>query len=93
MSYLNKMYGQKNSEIKVDKNPNRVAGGLKAQGVDHITMVNEDGSETQVATQKYVQSLEEQIRKLRAESVVLNKKLSRLDQAHSDLQRYISAKN
>lgn len=88
MSYLNKMYGNKaQTQSSSDKNPNRVAGGLKAQGVDHVTMVNEDGSETRVATQRYVQSLEEQIRKVRAENIALQKRINRLDQAHSDIQK------
>lgn len=85
------MYGR-SAQPSSNKNPNRVSGGLKAQGVDHVVMVNEDGSETQVATKRYVQSLEEQVKKLRAESAVLQKKLSRLDQAHGDLQRFISSR-
>ena len=90
MSFLNQMYGRKAAPTQSsDKNPNRVAGGLKAQGVDHVTMVNEDGSETQVATQRYVQSLEEQIRRLRAENVALNKKINRIDQTQSDLQKVL----
>lgn len=88
MSYLSKMYGRNPTQSQSpDKNPNRVAGGLKAQGVDHVIMVNEDGSETRVATQRYVQSLEEQIRKVRAENVALQKRINRLDQAHSDIQK------
>jgi uncharacterized protein YlxW (UPF0749 family) len=69
-----------------------VAGGLKAQGVDHVSMVNEDGSVTEVATKRYVQSLEEQLRKLRAENSVLQKKVSRLDKSQSDLQSFVSNK-
>lgn len=80
MNYLNKMYGSsKKEELKSsDKNPNRVSGGLKAQGVDRIVMVAEDGSEQTVATHKYVQSLEEQVRKHRAAITVLERKLQRL---------------
>jgi len=92
MSYLNKMYGRKSqaqTQSSSDKNPNRVAGGLRAQGVDHVVMLGEDGTETQVATQRYVQSLEEQVRRLRSESVAMQKKLSRLDQAHGDLQKFV----
>ena len=79
MNYLNRMYGSKTEELKSsDKNPNRVSGGLKAQGVDRIVMVAEDGSEQTVATHKYVQSLEEQVRKHRAAITVLERKLQRL---------------
>jgi len=55
-------------------------------------MVNEDGSMTEVATRRYVASLEEQLRKLRTENTVLSKKISRLDKSHSDLQSFVSSK-
>jgi hypothetical protein len=95
MSYLNLMYGRKSpaqTQSSSDKNPNRVSGGLKAQGVDHVVMVSEDGSEAQVPTQRYVQSLEEQIRKQRAEIAALQKKVSRLDTAHGDLQKFVTSR-
>ena len=81
MSYLNQMYGRKKpaqTQSSSDKNPNRVSGGLKAQGVDRIVMMAEDGSEQTVATHKYVQSLEEQLRKQRAVIQTLERKLTRL---------------
>ena len=89
------MYGRKSpaqTQSSSDKNPNRVAGGLKAQGVDHLVMLGEDGTETQVPTQRYVQSLEEQIRKQRAEIAALQKKVSRLDTAHGDLQKFVTSR-
>ena len=95
MSYLNQMYGrrsEKTTGTPNNKNPNRVAGGLKAQGVDHVAMVNEDGSMTEVATRKYVASLEDQLRKVRTENTVLSKKINRLDKSHSDLQSFVSSK-
>ena len=84
MSYLNTMYSNKSLSSKAPekastKNPNRVAGGLKGQGVDHFVMVSEDGSEQQVPSQRYVQSLEEQIRKQRAAINVLERKLARCE--------------
>jgi len=84
MSYLNTMYGNKSasskpSEKESTKNPNRVAGGLKGQGVDHFTMLGEDGSELQIPSQRYVSSLEEQIRKQRAALNILERKLSRCE--------------
>ncbi len=87
MSYLNKMYGS-DTNSTTDKNPNRVSGGLRAQGVDHFIMVSEDGSEQLIPTQRYVQSLEEQLRKQRAAINVLERKLMRCDTA---IQSLISA--
>ena len=84
MSYLNTMYSNKSQSSKTPekestKNPNRVAGGLKGQGVDHFVMVSEDGSEQQVPSQRYVNSLEEQIRKQRGAINVLERKLARCE--------------
>ena len=89
MSYLNKMYGRKSpaqTQSSSDKNPNRVTGGLKAQGVDRFTMVAEDGSSREIPTVEYVRSLEEQSRKQRAAIDVLERKLTRLDTAMQQLQ-------
>ena len=74
------MYGRNKpdqTQSSSDKNPNRVTGGLKGQGADHLVMVAEDGSQQQVPTQKYVQSLEDQLRKQRAAITVLERKLAR----------------
>ena len=52
MNYLAKMYGRKKTKTAEsaapDKNPNRVSGGLKAQGGDHFTMIAENGMEQQI---------------------------------------------
>jgi hypothetical protein len=62
MTYLKKMYGPKSTAAPVNnKNPNRVAGGLRAQGVDSFSMLGEDGSERIVASKKYVDALERKI--------------------------------
>ena len=93
MSYLNKMYGRKQVpalEKDYDKNPNRVTGGLRAQGVDRFTMVSEDGSNHEVPTIEYVRSLEEQSKKQRAAITVLERKLARLDTALDQLRATIS---
>ena len=45
-----------------DKNPNRVLGGLKGQGVDTMTVLGEDGVQHTIPSQKYVQGLEEKLR-------------------------------
>ena len=89
MSYLSKMYGTKSpgqTQSSSDKNPNRVTGGLKAQGVDRFTMVAEDGSSREIPTVEYVRSLEEQSRKQRAAIDVLERKLARQDTAIQQLQ-------
>ena len=66
--------------------PNRVTGGLKGQGVDHLTMLGEDGNQQQIPTLRYVQSLEEQIRKQRAAISVLERKLTRQEANITNLQ-------
>jgi hypothetical protein len=88
MSYLNKMYGRNKPqpEIESTKNPNRVTGGLRAQGVDRFTMIAEDGSTKEIPTVEYVRSLEEQSRKQRAAIDVLERKLTRCETAISQLQ-------
>jgi len=90
MTYINRMYGRKPSEpASVDKNPNRVSGGLKAQGADHFEMLGEDGAVQKIPTQRYVQSLEEQIRKQRAAINVLERKLARQDSSIQAIESFI----
>ena len=86
------MYGRSKStaeSLSSDKNPNRVSGGLKAQGSDHFTMIAENGLEQQIPTQRYVQSLEEQSRKQRAAITVLERKLTRCETAIEQLKGMI----
>lgn len=92
MSYLNKMYGRqsKNTAPSTDKNPNRVTGGLKAQGVDRFTMLGEDGTQQEVPSLQYVTSLEEQSGKQRAAITTLERKLTRLDTTVEQLKNVIS---
>ena len=92
MNYLNKMYGRqsKNTQPSTDKNPNRVTGGLKAQGVDTITMLGEDGSSRELPTLEYVRSLEEQSKKQRAAITVLERKLTRCETAIDQLSARLS---
>jgi hypothetical protein len=87
MSYLNKMYGRKKPqpETESNKNPNRVTGGLRAQGVDTVVMLGEDGSQQEVPTLAYVRSLEEQSKKQRAAITVLERKLTRCETAIEQL--------
>lgn len=91
MSFLSRMYNTgvtAKTQPESTKNPNRVAGGLRAQGVDTLSLLGEDGQERQIPTQRYVASLEEQIKKQRAAIDVLERKLARLESA----QQQISAK-
>lgn len=87
------MYGINPSSKKQEetKNPNRVAGGLKAQNADHLIMVNEDGTETQVPTQRYVQAMQEQIRKQKAAIDVLERKLSRISKESESIKTWIQS--
>lgn len=88
------MYGRSKQQPALtqsssDKNPNRVTGGLKAQGVDRFTMVAEDGSQQEIPTVEYVRSLEEQSRKQRAAISVLERKLTRCETAIEQLKGLI----
>jgi len=78
MNFFARMYGSQTQSTS-NKAPTRVAGGLKAQGVDRFTMVAEDGSSREIPTVEYVRSLEEQIKKQRAAITVLERKLGRLE--------------
>ena len=95
MNYLNKMYSNKSLkstgsiQSSSDKNPNRVAGGLKGQGVDTFEMLGEDGAIQRIPTHAYVQSLEEQIRKQRAAMTVLERKLARQGKSLESLETFI----
>ena len=92
MNYLAKMYGRKAApnQSSSDKNPNRVTGGLRAQGVDRFTMLGEDGSQQEVPSLEYVRSLEEQSRKQRAAIDVLERKLSRCESSIQQLQSTVT---
>ena len=93
MSYLSRMYGRKSPDqtrSSSNKNPNRVTGGLRAQGVDTVMMLGEDGSQMEVPSLQYVRSLEEQSRKQRAAINVLERKLTRCETAIEQLRSVIS---
>lgn len=87
------MYGSKKlpdrTPLSSEKNPNRVTGGLKGQGVDRFTMMSEDGTSREIPTIEYVRSLEEQSKKQRAAIDVLERKLARQDTAIQQLQSAI----
>jgi len=88
------MYGRSRpgttlSSTTQDKNPNRVTGGLKAQGVDRFTMISEDGTQQEIPTIQYVNSLEDQSRKQRAAITTLERKLTRCETAIEQLKGVI----
>lgn len=92
MSYLNRMYGRKAPALQpaIEKNPNRVSGGLRAQGVDRFTMVAEDGSQKEIPTLEYVRSIEEQSKKQRAALIVLERKLARQEATVENLKTLLT---
>ena len=94
MNYLSRMYGRKApaEQPAVEKNPNRVSGGLRAQGVDRLTMMAEDGSQKEIPTLEYVRSLEEQVKKQQAAMVVLERKLVRQEASLQQVTAAISRK-
>jgi hypothetical protein len=85
------MYGLQSGKAQQssDKNPNRVTGGLRAQGVDRFTMVAEDGSSKEIPTLEYVRSLEDQSKKQRAAIDVLERKLARQEATLEQLRNAI----
>lgn len=80
MSYLNKMYGSKQAQTQSssNKNPNRVLGGLRGQGVNTMTVLGEDGTQHTIPSQKYVEGLEEKLRSTEARLTVVEKQLRRM---------------
>ena len=91
-NYLSQMYGRQSEKTAqpTDKNPNRVAGGLRAQGADMFEMLGEDGSIQKIPTEAYVRSLEEQSKKQRAAITVLERKLARQETAVQQLAQKIN---
>lgn len=89
MSYLNKMYGKHKTPLKSEKNPARVAGGMRAQGVDRYNILDENGSIAEIPSHRYVSSLEEQLRNLKNNNAMLEKKTSRLDMQVNNLETIV----
>lgn len=78
MSFLSKMYKSTVQTLQTEKNPNRVLGGLKGHGVDHYSVLGEDGTERQVPTRAYVQGIEDKLRRLEQTVLEQDKKIRRL---------------
>lgn len=88
MSFLSRMYQKKEGQIPEYKNPNRVSGGLRAQNADHVVFISEDGTEKSVATQKYVESLEQKIKEQNIRLMQLEKKYSKMLQNYSNYKYF-----
>ena len=95
MSYLHKMYGRSASKAKTEnKNPNRVMGGLRAQGVDSYRILGEDGVEKEIPTQRYVRSLEDKLKSQSALIETLQKQINRVSRNQETLENFVrSSKN
>lgn len=91
MNYLNKMYGRNNKSAYPSdtKNPNRVAGGIRGQGADTVTLLGEDGVQRTLPTQKYVESLRNQIDNQKSVMNVLERKLTRLEREFESLSNLV----
>lgn len=61
-----------------NKNPNRVAGGIRGSGTDMVIVVDESGQERHIPTKKYITALEDQIRLERNRISSMETKISRL---------------
>ncbi len=70
-----------------NKNPNRVAGGIKGSGTDMVTVVDESGQERHIPTKKYISALEDQIRLERNRISSMETKLNRLSRDFSGSNR------
>jgi len=78
-NFITSMYARKQATTAaIEKNPNRVLGGLKGHVADHYRVLGEDGQERQVPTKAYVQGLEEKLRRLEALVNEQDKKLRKL---------------
>ena len=80
-NFITSMYARKQATVAVEKNPNRVLGGLKGHGADHYSVLGEDGQERQVPTKAYVQGLEEKLRRL---ETLVNEQDKRLRKLSND---------
>ena len=61
-----------------NKNPNRVAGGIKGAGADHFISLGEDGVQNKLPSYHYVQALEQKVALQSSKIQELFKKMSRL---------------
>ena len=78
-NFISSMYARTKMQSPTqEKNPNRVLGGLKGQGVNSFSMLGEDGIEKEIPTQAYVQALEEKLRTQDSRIAIIEKQIRRL---------------
>jgi len=80
MNNIQRQYSSKTSakQPSNNKNPNRVAGGIKGAGADHFISLGEDGTQNKLPSYHYVQALERKIALQQQRINEINKKMSRL---------------
>lgn len=84
------MYSPVAGQDAPKKNPNRVAGGLRAQGADTIAVYDEYGNMLHVPSEKFVKSLEDRIRNQQIEIRNLNKKYTKLQRMVEQTERAVN---
>lgn len=72
------------------KNPNRVMGGLRASGVNSLTIIAEDGSEQAIPSQRYVETLEQKVRDQGTVIKEMQNNLNRVTRNITNLQNQIN---
>lgn len=92
--FLRKMYSKhtkENQETSNGKNPNRISGGLRAQGADSLLMAADDGQEKEIPTKKYVESLEENYKQQQKAIHTLQETINRQEKVLKDLENNVQA--
>ena len=80
MKQIQRQYSQRPTQKQPsnNKNPNRVAGGIKGAGSDHFISLGEDGVQNKLLSYHYVQALERKIALQQQKISEISKKMSRL---------------
>lgn len=80
MKHIQRQYSQRptSKQPSVEKNPNRVAGGIKGAGADHFISLGEDGVQNKLPSYHYVQALEQKVALQSQKIQQLFKKMARL---------------
>ena len=80
MKQIQRQYSQRPTQKQPsnNKNPNRVAGGIKGAGADHFISLGEDGTQNKLPSYHYVQALERKIALQQQKINEISKKMSRL---------------
>lgn len=86
--FLHSMYSSQSSAV--NKNPNRVMGGLRAHGMNSYTIIAEDGSEQAVPSQRYVETLEQKVAEQSNVIKEMQKNLQRVNRNLNNLHNQIN---